>query len=91
MGCIVFPIPSGHSFTLMPSVVQKPLHRKNVLPRFTGILCHDHWKPHFQLNYLHALCNAHHLRELTFAEEQDQQGITGIQGSPLHRTIPGAT
>jgi len=46
---------------------------KNVLPRFTGILCHDHWKPYFQLHCLHALCNAHHLRELTFAEEQDQQ------------------
>jgi len=46
---------------------------KNVLPRFTGILCHDHWKPYFQLKCLHALCNAHHLRELTFAEEQDHQ------------------
>ena len=45
----------------------------NVLPRFTGILCHDHWKPYFQLNCLHALCNAHHLRELTYVEEQDQQ------------------
>ena len=45
----------------------------NVLPRFTGVLCHDHWKPYFQLNCLHALCNAHHLRELTFAEEQDHQ------------------
>jgi len=46
----------------------------NVLPRFTGILCHDHWKPYFQFNCLHALCNAHHLRELTYAEEQDHQG-----------------
>ncbi len=45
----------------------------NVLPRFTGTLCHDHWKPYFQLNCLHALCNAHHLRELTFAEEQEHQ------------------
>ncbi len=44
-----------------------------MLPRFTGILCHDHWKPYFQLNGLHALCNAHHLRELTFAEEHDHQ------------------
>ena len=47
---------------------------KNVLPQFTGILCHDHWKPYFKLNCLHALCNAHHLRELICAEEQDQQG-----------------
>jgi transposase len=45
----------------------------NVLPRFPGILCHDHWKPYFQFNCLHALCNAHHLRELTYAEEQEQQ------------------
>jgi len=45
----------------------------NVLPQFTGILCHDHWKPYFQFNCLHALCNAHHLRELTYAEEQEQQ------------------
>lgn len=45
----------------------------NVLTRFTGILCHDHWKPYFQLNCLHALCNAHHLRELTYAEEQESQ------------------
>ena len=45
----------------------------NVLPLFTGILCHDHWKPYFQLNCQHALCNAHHLRELIYAEEQKQQ------------------
>jgi len=52
----------------------KAMTAMDVLPRFTGILCHDHWKPYFQLNCLHALCNAHHLRELTYAEEQDQQG-----------------
>ena len=45
----------------------------NVLTRFTGILCHNHWKPCFQLNCLHALCNVHHLRELTYVEEQDQE------------------
>ena len=31
----------------------------------TGIVVHDHWKPYYTLkNVLHALCNAHHLREL---------------------------
>ena len=44
-----------------------------VLEDFRGILCHDHWKPYFQLLCLHALCNAHHLRELERAWEQDGQ------------------
>jgi transposase len=44
-----------------------------VLEHFHGTLCHDHWKPYFQFNCLHALCNAHHLRELENAWEQDGQ------------------
>lgn len=44
-----------------------------VLPGFKGILCHDHWKPYYTYNCTHALCNAHHLRELTRAWEQDDQ------------------
>jgi len=43
-----------------------------ILPRFQGILCHDHWKPYYRYDCTHALCNAHHLRELTRAFEQDQ-------------------
>lgn len=45
----------------------------NILPRFHGILCHDHWKPYYRYPCIHALCNAHHLRELTRAHEQDKQ------------------
>lgn len=44
-----------------------------ILPAFAGILCHDHWKPYYQYGGFHALCNAHHLRELERAWEQDQQ------------------
>jgi transposase len=44
-----------------------------VLPAFKGTLCHDHWKPYYKYGCTHALCNAHHLRELTFAWEQDGQ------------------
>lgn len=44
-----------------------------VLEHFQGRLGHDHWKTYFQLNCLHFLCNAHHLRELECAWEQDAQ------------------
>lgn len=49
------------------------LNEMGVLPGFQGILCHDHWKPYFQYGTFHSLCNAHHLRELERAWEQDKQ------------------
>jgi transposase len=42
-----------------------------IIPNFNGVLCHDHWKPYYKYNCTHALCNAHHLRELTNIEEQE--------------------
>ena len=49
------------------------MNEMGILPDFEGILCHDHWKPYFKYNCTHALCNAHHLRELERAWEQDEQ------------------
>jgi transposase len=45
-----------------------------ILPRYRGVSVHDGWKP-YQAHTAcrHALCNVHHLRELTFVEEQYQQ------------------
>jgi transposase len=48
-----------------------------VLPHFKGILCHDHWKPYFRFDCQHVLCNAHHLRELERAWDQDKQKWAG--------------
>jgi transposase len=44
-----------------------------ILPEFKAILCHDHWKPYYRYGCTHSLCNAHHIRELTRAWEQDNQ------------------
>jgi transposase len=46
-----------------------------ILPAYHGVSVHDGWAPyrtHTQCR--HALCNIHHLRELTFLEEQYHQG-----------------
>jgi len=51
----------------------KALDEMGILPHYQGILCHDHWKPYFHYGQAHALCNAHHLRELERAWEQDGQ------------------
>lgn len=49
------------------------MNAMGILEHFRGILCHDHWKPYFQFTCEHVLCNAHHLRELERAWEQDDQ------------------
>lgn len=41
-----------------------------ILGEFVGTLIHDGWKPYRDLACVHALCNAHHLRELTYAFEE---------------------
>jgi transposase len=39
-----------------------------------GVVVHDHWKPYYTMQgVLHALCNAHHLRELTALVEIEKE------------------
>jgi transposase len=52
---------------------QDAMERMGVLAKFGGQLVHDHWKPYFLYLCTHVLCNAHHLRELERAFEQDSQ------------------
>jgi transposase len=44
-----------------------------ILPVFTGKAVHDGWGSYKYYRCRHALCNAHHLRELTFLAEEDGQ------------------
>ena len=67
---------SNNSWTFYHPHERRGLDAMNdmgVLPKFNGILCHDHWKPYYRFDCTHALCNAHHLRELTRAWEQNAQ------------------
>jgi transposase len=49
--------------------------RRGSLPaNVAGIVVHDHWKPYYTLQgVLHALCNAHHLRELEALVEIEKE------------------
>ena len=48
--------------------------RGSLLAHLTGVVVHDHWKPYYTLKgVLHALCNAHHLRELKALVEIEKE------------------
>ena len=52
-----------------------------VIAKMTGVAVHDGWKPYRSYDVVHALCNAHHLRELDgvverFGQEWAEQMIT---------------
>lgn len=48
--------------------------RKSLLDGVAGIVVHDYWKPYFQMdNVDHAMCNAHHLRELKSLIEYEKE------------------
>lgn len=44
-----------------------------ILSEFDGVSVHDHWKAYLNFDCHHAFCNAHHLRELERASDQDGQ------------------
>ncbi len=48
-----------------------------LLQQFKGILVHDGWIPYKALPCQHALCNAHHLRELTYLLQEQGQAWAG--------------
>jgi transposase len=48
--------------------------RGSLMEDVSGIVVHDHWKPYYTLSgVLHALCNAHHLRELKALVEIEKE------------------
>ena len=61
----------------------------SLLAKVTGIVVHDHWKPYYTMTgVLHALCNAHHLRELKALVEIEKEDWAHKMQRLLRRACP---
>src|SRR3954470_15375863 len=66
--------------------------RGSLLDGVTGIVVHDHWKPYYTMEgVLHALCNAHHLRELQALVEIEKEDWARRMQRLLRRACHAAT
>jgi len=72
---------------------QAAMDAAGVLPGFAGVAVHDGWAPYRRYTEVeHALCNAHHLRELTAAAEAGHDWAGHLAGllRQAHRWVEAA-
>jgi transposase len=60
-------------YAVHPKRGKAALEAIGILKDFQGVSVHDGWGSYWQYLCRHALCNVHHLRDLTFLHEERQQ------------------
>jgi transposase len=60
-------------YAVHPKRGKEALDAIGILKDFQGVSVHDGWYSYWLYLCLHALCNVHHLRELAFLSEEQQQ------------------
>ena len=77
--------------TILLTFYRTCARRGSLLAGVTGIVVHDHWKPYFTMTgVLHALCNAHHLRELKALVEIEKEDWAHLMQRLLRRACHAA-
>jgi transposase len=64
-------------YAVHPKRGKEALDAIGILTDFAGVSMHDGWRSYWQFLCQHALCNVHHLRELTFLYEELLQAWAG--------------
>lgn len=65
-------------FALHKKRGKKAMDDIGILPGYNKIMVHDFWKPYYKYDSAtHAICNAHIIRELVYAEEEMKQCWAG--------------
>ena len=60
-------------YAVHPQRGKAALDAIGILAAFQGVSVHDGWQSYWRFLCQHALCNVHHLRELTFLDEEQGQ------------------
>jgi transposase len=60
-------------YAIHPKRGKEALEAIGILADFAGVSVHDGWGSYWQFRCQHACCNVHHLRDLTFLEEEQRQ------------------